>query len=395
MSFSINTRDLPSIHTYEQADKWFTEAHYPARSKKWFSYQRPLRNTRSHHLRIEKRDVDGVDCYDLVLYQTPVIRLFKPNEQGEHAVWLQTYYSVSTVAFMWTMGWYDRMDMQDTNGNKIKVPVSPQSRAALSAWGDTFTTKLVLDSEGRVITDKSAHIPYMRKSSTATHRAKRKQLREDLSVIYDLLEMQYQSFVSGMEVLQREGAPFEARANRTRLDGKVAEKIREDGIRSLDANDTTHLMQFANNTCKDIAQSIVNRRAYAFEFPKFDFSPYEQGDWDLRSKGWDIRQERDNGMRVRGEAPHDGKPVSFHTPELQAYLMPTWDDIKKAIDLEFQSLAQLKSGDTYKPYPQFMADLPRKVWCIETPSGWNNADIRDLVDEDTYCKLVNRKGVVY
>ena len=390
MSFSINTRDLPKIHTYAQAEAWFNKTRYPERSKKWLPYQRPLRNTRSHHLRIEQRSVHDVPCYDLILYQTPVIRLFKPNDQGEQAVWLQSFNSVSTIQFMWCMGWYDRMTMEDTVGNKLSVPVSTQSRVALDVWDDTFTTKLVLNNGGYVMPDRSAHIPYMRKSSSATHRAKRKQMREDLSMVYDMLEMQYQSFISGIRIDSREGEPFQPRSQRFTLDFVIQEKIRTDGIRSLDPDDMTHLMTFASNTCHDIAQSIVNRRADAFEYPAFDFTPYEHGDWHQRSRGYDVRLERDRGLRLNGEAPNDGNLVSEHTPEVQACLTPTWDDIKKAIDLEFQHIAQLKSGDTYKPYPQFMFKLPRKLWGVDRSMG-----VRDALGQDTYSQLTNHKGKVY
>ena len=121
MSFSINTRDLPSLHTYEQAEKWFSTVHNPVRSKKWLSHQRPLRNTQSTHLRIEHHFVNGVDCYDLCLYNTPLVRLFKPNEQGERAVWMQNHYSTSSASFMYAMGWYNRVDMQTTEG--VKFPL--------------------------------------------------------------------------------------------------------------------------------------------------------------------------------------------------------------------------------------------------------------------------------
>lgn len=390
MSFSINTGDLPRISSYEQAQNWFNKAHNPVRSKKWSSNQRPLRNTRSTHLRIEHHLVNGVDCYDMCLYQTPLIRFFQPNEQGERAVWMQNHYSNSSANFMWTMGWYNRMDLQTTEGVEFPLFVSDQSQVAVDLWDDPFTCKVVLNSEGKVIANKSAYIPAMRKSSSATHRAKRKALREHMSMVFDMLEMQYQAFISDITVNTREGDPFKKRDQASLPDG-LRSRLHYTGVDDLTPDDMTHIMQYASATCHAVAQSILNRRAYAFEYPKFDMSPYD-GDWEIRRQGYAMRDKCEAELRSKGEAPCDDQPINHHTPELQAYLTPTWDDIKRAVDMEFQHLVGLKDGDAYMPYQMFAPDLAQRVWAVKYRHG---EDLPRVLGEDVYCKLVNRKGVVY
>ena len=390
MTFGVNVNNLPRISSYERAQDWFNKVHNPVRSKKWLPHQRPLRNTQSPHLRIENHEVNGVDCYDVCLYETPLIRFFQPNSNGERAVWMQNHYSYSSSNFMWAMGWHNRMNLQTTDGIAFPLFVSDQTGIAVNLWGDKFTCKLVFNSEFKVITDKSAYIPAMRKSSSATHRAKRKALREHMSMVFDMLEMQYQSFISDITVNTREGDPFNKR-DQAKLPDGLRSRLHYTGIEDLSPDDMTHIMQYASATCHAVAQSILNRRAYAFEYPKFDMSPYD-GNWEIRRMGYDARERRDAELRSRGEAPCDDQLINYHTPELQAYLTPKWDDIRRAVDMEFQTLVGLRDGDAYIPYQMFAPDLAQRVWAVKCS---HVDDIPRVMGEDIYCKLVNRKGVVY
>ena len=85
--FAISTYNLARIRNFEDAEQHFNETKKP-RTTRWLDHQRPLRDTRSTHMRIEKAHYNGIDCYDLVLYTTPLIRYFRPNDKGERAVWL-------------------------------------------------------------------------------------------------------------------------------------------------------------------------------------------------------------------------------------------------------------------------------------------------------------------
>lgn len=51
--YSSSVQSLPTIDSYEAAQAYFDKTKKPPRAKAWQDNQRPLRNTRLHHYRIE------------------------------------------------------------------------------------------------------------------------------------------------------------------------------------------------------------------------------------------------------------------------------------------------------------------------------------------------------
>lgn len=370
----INTWNVASLRSYEQAHEHFENTRYPARSKKWLSHQRPLRNTQSPHLRVEKHEVHGVPCYDLVLYETPLIRYFKPNADGEHAVWLLNHYSCSSQKFLWNATWWNGMKLTTDAKQEIKLQLSGDASLAEKIWGDPFTCKLVFDAENHIILHKSAHIPFGRKVSTATHRAKRKRMREHFAMIFDMLEMQYQSFIDGVEINEHKGQPFRSRGYDKSVSSATRDRLKDEGFKALTPDDLTAIVQFASNCCHNIAESIVNRRAYQ----------YDTGG----RMTWDTLME----MKNKREIPVDGLLLSAHVPEVIERLTPTWDDIKKAVELDLMFLAGVAEGDEFIPYPQLAKTFAKRCYGLVKPAL---GDIPNMLGIETYGKLVNRKGVVY
>lgn len=372
----INTYNVASIFNYEQAHQHFETTRYPARSRKWQPHQRPLRNTASPHLRIEKLTVHGVPCYDLVLYDTPLVRYFEPQPNGEHAVWLLNHYSCSSQKFLWNARWHNRKKLTTTDGTEFQLQLSGSSGVAVKVWGDPFTCKLVFDAEHRVIIHKSAHIPFCRKVSTTTHRAKRKRLREHFSMIFDMLEMQYQSFIDGIIVDTNDGRPFGSRDVMRLKSQDLLAKLESCDFDSLTPDETTQIMQFAQYSCQQVAQNIVNRRGYNYKPPN-----NARYDWDTYKR-----------LQEQGALPNDGAPLSFHTAEVRQALTPTWEDIKRAVEIDLQFLCKLAKGDELKPYPQFAKTYAQRCWGLNVKT---NEDIPNALGAETYGKLVSRKGVVY
>lgn len=373
--FGINTYNIATIQNYGQAHAFFNEAHYPARSKKWLPHQRPLRNTSSPHLRIEKGEHLGLQYYDLVLYQTPLVRYFEPNADGEQAVWLKNHYTNSSQRFLWNARWWDGKKMVNTEGREFPLQLSGQLNLARNLWDDEFTCKLVMTAGGCVIESKSAHIPFARKRSTATHRAKRKQLRESMAMLFDMMEMQYQSFISDIEIDEYQGRPFTLRAT-VGLKATTAEQLRKADFASLTPDEMTELVHFSTKSCHKIAASIVNRRAYNYPTPS--------------QTSWQTNHE----MADRGDLPKHGMALSAHSKEVQAVLTPTWDDISKALNLDLLYAAGLADGDDYVPYPQFASQVARKRYYLHA-GGTSHEDLWAGLGEELYCKLTNRKGKVY
>jgi hypothetical protein len=370
----ISIWNVAQIRSYKEAHDHFESTRYPARSKKWFEHQRPLRNTSSPHLRIERNEVHGVKCYDLCLYTTELVRYFEPNAQGEEAVWLFNHYSNSSQRFLWNAGWYNRMECTKQDGEKFLLQLSNQGEIARHFWGDHFTCRLVFDMHGKVIAEKSVHVPFTRKSSTDTRRAKRKQLREDFTPVFDMLEMQYQSFIDGVEINERAGQPFRSRDYDKVVSSDTRTRLKTEGFKGLTPDDLTAVVQYATNCCYNIAESIVNRRAYQYRTDR------------------SLSYEAYRRMESKREVPVDGELLSRHVPEVVERLTPTWEDIKKAVELDLLYLAGVAEGDEYVPYPQLAKTFAKRCYGLVKPAF---GDIPNMLGIETYDKLVNRKGVVY
>ena len=369
----INTWNVEAIHDYAQAHDHFERTRYPARSRKWFEHQRPLRNTSSPHLRMERGEYNGHKFYDLCLYQTSMVRYFEPNDAGEYAVWLLNHYSNSSQRFLWHAGWHNRKRLVKQDGDEFMLQLSGQASLASKVWGDSFTCKLVFDSHGKVIAEKSAHIPFARRASTATRRAKRKQMRENLTPIFDMLEMQYQSFIDGIVIDDHEGRPFATRNYGVQVSEDIKQRWRRGGYEALTADDLTVIVGFATDCCRNIAENIVNRRAY---------------NYDVRPAGYDEYQRLKDRLLV----PVGDMPLASHTPEVIERLTPTWDDIRKAVEVDLLHLAGVHGGDEMVPYPQMAKTFAQRCYNVRV-EDWN--DLPNTLGIETYGKLVNRKGVVY
>jgi len=370
----ISIWNVEAITNYAQAHRFFENARYPARSKKWAEHQRPLRNTSSPHLRIERNEVHGVKCYDLCLYETALVRYFEPNAQGEEAVWLFNHYSNSSQRFLGNAGWWNRKEFTKQNGEKFLLQLSNQEEIAKHLWGEHFTCRLVFDMHGKVITEKSVHVPFTRKSSTDTHRAKRKQLREDFAPVFDMLEMQYQSFIDGIEINERKGQPFKSREYDKVVSSDTKTRLKTEGFKGLTSDDLTAIVQYASNCCHNIAESIINRRAYHYETDRY--------------LSWQKHQE----MKSNYQIPVHGELLSKHAPEVIERLTPTWEDIRKAVEIDLMYLAGVAEGNQYVPYPQLAKTFAKRCYGLVKPAF---GDIPNMLGIETYDKLVNRKGVVY
>lgn len=373
----INTWNVASIRDYKQAHEYFESTRYPARSKKWFDHQRPLRNTSSPHLRIERGEYNGHKFYDLCLYQTSMVRYYEPNDAGEEAVWLLNHYSNSSQRFLWNAGWHNRKRLVKQNGDEFALQLSGQASVAQKLWGDSFTCKLVFDSHGKVIAEKSVHIPFTRRASTDTRRAKRKQMRENLTPIFDMLEMQYQSFIDGIVIEEHDGRPFASRNYGVHISEDIKQRWRKGGYEALTPDDLTVVVSFATDCCRNIAKNIVNRRAY-------NYHNYDTGG----RLSYDEYNRRKDMLLV----PVNEMPLTSHMPEVIARLTPTWDDIKKAVETDLMCLAGLANGDELTPYPQLAKTYAKQCYNLRV-EDWN--DLSNALGIETYGKLVNRKGVVY
>ena len=76
MAFAISIHRFKQIGSFNQAENFFAQTK-PVRSPNWHANQRPLDNRSAYHKRIQHYTApDGVEVYELVLYDTPLVSYY-------------------------------------------------------------------------------------------------------------------------------------------------------------------------------------------------------------------------------------------------------------------------------------------------------------------------------
>ena len=379
--FAINTRNLTTLRTYAEAHEYFTNKRKP-RTVRWADNQRPLRDTRSTHMRIESGFANGHHYYDLCLYRTSMIRFYKPNEAGDQAVHLLWHWSNSSAAFMYAQGWHGRKRMRAINGDEVCLPISGETRLAEDLFGDEFTVRLVLDQQGRIDPERSVHVPIFSRRSSTTLRAKRKAFKEQVSTILDLVEMRHSSFVDSAVLDIHTGKPF--RGDNAPATVMKSEEIRQLREGKLTPDVLTGLAHQAMEYGVAAFHSIMNRRAYEIQ-PMTYYGRQPTSRTDLPPIKNDER-------------------LLSQDPQIIEAIMPTAEDVRKSVLNRLMDLADLNGGDTPIAYPQLAPTMPVTYYgagyhiaqAEKTLEGINRHEaIRRTFEDELYYKLVARRGVIY
>jgi hypothetical protein len=371
--FAIQTHNVKAIRSYEEAEAHFNNTPKPSRSTKWQDFMRPLRNVSAPHLRIERHTYDdgthgGVPYYDLCLYQTPMVRYFKPNAQGERAIHMQWHYSNSSARFMQRHGWNNGMTLLADNNEHFDLPISGTCSMARRLWGDDMTVRLMVDTQGRVIRSKSAYLPAFRQNSTSTMKARRKAMKQKLSVMLDLLEMQHQDIIDEVVVDIDHGAPFTSHYHtrypaKTHAGSALTSWLYDN---EPDTDSLTGLAHYIRMVGLEVATGLANRR---LDKVCIDRTQY-----------WRDRYTRSDYVNKA--------PISAQPEDLRALITPSPKEVKDRVVADLMKLAGLGGADGRVEHPLF-GRLPR-VWY-----GPARSEPEQAYDPETYSKLVSRKGVIY
>lgn len=154
--FSSSIHHLPTINDFESAHKWFTKTPKPVTRKgQWNDNQRPLKDTRSHHYRIEQGR--GGEYYDVMLYTTAMARFYAPTPDGRRVMYT-SHNSNTSKQFMRNVTRHSTLMHMDTiDGETVAVPVSYKD--SIYEGGAGFSASLWLDNNGRLVVEQSAHTP--------------------------------------------------------------------------------------------------------------------------------------------------------------------------------------------------------------------------------------------
>jgi hypothetical protein len=99
--FQINFRSVYVPKSWEKAHSHFNDTPRQRRGGNWQDNERPLRDSRAHHLRMVKRDDEA---YDLMLYRHTMIRYYKPTATHCTVDVFMPWAGTSNWSYIWHAG---------------------------------------------------------------------------------------------------------------------------------------------------------------------------------------------------------------------------------------------------------------------------------------------------
>lgn len=193
--FAGKTYILPRLSTYARAHEYFEKTKLPPRSKKWHESQRPLKDTRSYHYRIERPAAGDDSYYDLVLYRTTMARLHKPDAEGNERRQYLHNHSQTSIGFMWHVADIEWLNTRTaTDECSVVVPVSARPMP-----NEEFSADLWFTPSGKLIVERSRHTRIFRRVSSDADKALRKKVKAALDGMFTLVALRVPEFAADVK----------------------------------------------------------------------------------------------------------------------------------------------------------------------------------------------------
>ena len=225
--FAGQTRQLPYIRNYAEADAYWNKTKKPPRSKKWEEWQRPLKNASSWHYRIEKHG----DVYDLMLYHTVMARYHKPTDDGSE---LRQYMghdsqtSKGVMADVLGVTYFNRRAA--TDGRVVYMPIP-----TVALPGSEFSCLAWFNANGDLLVDSSEHTPLFKRVSHDDDKHMRKVIKAKFEPLLTLCAMRIPEFENTLEADFMRGGDFVSAGLRGKHQVAIAELVR-----SMELNNDLH-----------------------------------------------------------------------------------------------------------------------------------------------------------
>jgi len=197
--FGNGARDLPWVRSYEEAAIYFDRTRKPPRSKNWAEHQRPLKDVRHTHYRLE-REISINACpphYSLYLYRTEMVRYYAPDADGSRRVWIKTHWSQTSRNFMDYVAYipYYKPKFTTTEGNEVICPLMQPGR-----YGTEWSAKLVFVGENwrelKLDVARSWHIPVGLPRLSKDSKLERKEKLKELQPLLNIAALRLPDLVS-------------------------------------------------------------------------------------------------------------------------------------------------------------------------------------------------------
>jgi len=191
--FSTSIRTLPNVTTWESAHNTFNNTPRPKgprSSSKWADNQRPLKDNRSYHYRIER--INGGEHYDVILHHTVMARYYKPTAEGRRVLYTGHPSNMSKQFMRHVLNVHHYNERTTTAGRTVALPIA--NRDSITDKGSTFSADLWL-VDGRLIdVAKSSHTTHYTKRMSPDDKAAHKRARANMENLITLACMRIPEF---------------------------------------------------------------------------------------------------------------------------------------------------------------------------------------------------------
>jgi hypothetical protein len=196
--FSSSIHTLPSIETWEAAHSTFNNTPRPKGPRSnsvWDDNQRPLKDNRSYHYRIERTN-EG-EYYDVCLHHTVMARYYKPTADGRRVLYTGHPSNMSKQFMRHVLNVHHKNTWTTTDGRLVAVPIA--NRDNITDKGSTFSADLWLVKHevlyGKYIdVAKSSHTTHYIKRMSPDDKAAHKRARANMENLITLACMRIPEF---------------------------------------------------------------------------------------------------------------------------------------------------------------------------------------------------------
>jgi hypothetical protein len=187
--FSSSIHTLPNVTSWESAHNTFNNTKQPR--SKWADNQRPLKDSRSYHYRIER--LNGGEHYDVVLHQTVMARYYKPTPEGRRVLYTGHPSNMSKQFMRHVLNVHHKNTRMTTDGRTVALPIA--NRDSITDKGSTFSADLWLVERHLIDVAKSSHTTHYTKRMSPDDKATHKQARANMEPYVTLACMRIPEFL--------------------------------------------------------------------------------------------------------------------------------------------------------------------------------------------------------
>jgi hypothetical protein len=191
--FSTSIRTLPNMTTWESAHYTFNNTPRPKgprSSSKWADNQRPLKDNRSYHYRIER--LNGGEHYDVILHHTVMARYYKPTAEGRRVLYTGHPTNMSKQFMRCVLNVHHYNERTTTAGRTVALPIA--NRDSITDKGSTFSADLWLVGGHLIDVAKSSHTTHYTKRMSPDDKAAHKRARANMENLITLACMRIPEF---------------------------------------------------------------------------------------------------------------------------------------------------------------------------------------------------------